>query len=251
MGYIRFGMYQDEQCLLLRGVDLLQATTPSGVALSPSVPRQPGRDPIDDAASGSHLTPESDNVGTRPWSVAARHFTRWRAEETGALDDLVRELTPLLWHVARSYGLDRQSSEDVVQTTWLSLVRNADAVRDPQAVLGWLTTTARREAWRVSKVSRRQVPMSTDTLAAALPETDGPEQDALLNDRQKLLWAMVAELSERCQRLLRVIAFEDRPDYAALALELEMPVGSIGPTRGRCLAKLRSLLPDQTDWSLL
>lgn len=219
--------------------------------MSPSVPRQPGRDPAEGDPSGSSAEPEPDDSGRPPWSVAARHFTRWRAEETGALDDLVRELTPLLWHVVRSYGLDRQSAEDVVQTTWLGLVRNADAVRDPQAVLGWLTTTARREAWRVSKVSRRQMPMSADTLAAALPETDGPEQDVLLNDRQKVLWAMVAELSERCQRLLRVIAFEDRPDYARLALELEMPVGSIGPTRGRCLAKLRSLLPDQTDWSLL
>jgi DNA-directed RNA polymerase specialized sigma24 family protein len=88
-------------------------------------------------------------------------------------------------------------------------------------------------------------------MAVAMPEMDGPEQDALLNDRQTLLWRMVARLSERCQRLLRVIAFEDRPDYARLAIEMEMPVGSIGPTRGRCLAKLRSLLPDETDWSLL
>ena len=219
--------------------------------MSPSIPRPSGRDPIEDAASNSPGTSGPDDDGTRPWSVAARHFSRWRAGESDALDDLVRELTPLLWHVVRSYGLDRQSAEDVVQTTWLGLVRNADSVRDPQAVLGWLTTTARREAWRVSKLSRRQVPMSIETLAAALPETDGPEQDALLNDRHELLWAKVAELSERCQRLLRVIAFEDRPDYARLALELEMPVGSIGPTRGRCLAKLRSLLPDETDWSPL
>jgi RNA polymerase sigma factor (sigma-70 family) len=219
--------------------------------VSPSIPRQSGRDPIEEAASASRSTPNPDEGGTRPWSVAARHFIRWRAEEPGALDELVRELTPLLWHVVRSYGLDRQSADDVVQTTWLGLVRNADSVRDPQAVLGWLTTTARREAWRVSKLSRRQVPMSIETLSAALPETDGPEQDALLNDRHELLWAKVAELSERCQRLLRVIAFEDRPDYARLALELEMPVGSIGPTRGRCLAKLRSLLPDETDWSPL
>lgn len=219
--------------------------------MSPSVPRQSGRDPIEGASSPASATPDQNDGATRPWSTAAQHFTLWRADEPGALDDLVRELTPLLWHVVRSYGLDRQSAEDVVQTTWLGLVRNADSVRDPQAVLGWLTTTARREAWRVSKLSRRQVPMATDTMAAALPEMESPEQDALTNDRQIVLWAKVAELPERCRRLLRVIAFEDRPDYARLAMELQMPVGSIGPTRGRCLAKLRSLLPDETDWSPL
>jgi RNA polymerase sigma factor (sigma-70 family) len=218
--------------------------------VSPSAPRQSGGDPIENAPSGTPATPVPNSSPPTPWSAATRHFTRWRAEEAGALDDLVTELTPLLWHVVRSYGLDRQNAEDVVQTTWLGLVRNADSVRDPQAVLGWLTTTARREAWRVSKVSRRQVPMTQDTLAAALPDLDGPEHEALLNDRQSMLWKKVAELSERCQRLLRVIAFEDRPDYAQLALDLEMPVGSIGPTRGRCLAKLRSLLPD-ADWSPL
>jgi RNA polymerase sigma factor (sigma-70 family) len=218
--------------------------------VSPSAPRQSGGDPIEDAPSGTPATQVPNSAPATPWSAATRHFTRWRAEEAGALDDLVTELTPLLWHVVRSYGLDRQHAEDVVQTTWLGLVRNADSVRDPQAVLGWLTTTARREAWRVSKLSRRQVPMTQDTLAAALPDLDGPEHEALLNDRQSMLWKKVAELSERCQRLLRVIAFEDRPDYAQLALDLDMPVGSIGPTRGRCLTKLRSLLPDD-DWSPL
>jgi RNA polymerase sigma factor (sigma-70 family) len=219
--------------------------------VSPSVPRQSGRDPIEDTRSDASPPAVPGDDGTPIWAVAARRFTRWRGDEPGALDDLVTAITPLLWHVVRSYGLDRQNAEDVVQTTWLGLVKHADSVRDPQAVLGWLTTTARREAWRVSKLSRRQVPMTQDTLAAALPDLDGPEREALLNDRQRLLWAKIAELSARCQRLLRVIAFEDRPDYAQLALELEMPVGSIGPTRGRCLAKLRSLLPDDTDRSAL
>ena len=66
----------------------------------------------------------------------------------------------------------------------------------------------------------------------------------VLGDEQRILWLAVARLNERCQRLLRVIAFDERPDYARIAQDLAMPVGSIGPTRQRCLVKLRALLED-------
>jgi DNA-directed RNA polymerase specialized sigma24 family protein len=64
----------------------------------------------------------------------------------------------------------------------------------------------------------------------------------IVADEQHRLWACVSQLSERCQRLLRIVAFEDRPDYAGIARDLSMPIGSIGPTRGRCLDKLKTLL---------
>ena len=70
----------------------------------------------------------------------------------------------------------------------------------------------------------------------------------LRSDSETRLWQHIAQLPERCQALLRVIAFSDRPDYAAVAKALGMPVGSIGPTRGRCLAKLRHLLANDTSW---
>jgi DNA-directed RNA polymerase specialized sigma24 family protein len=85
-----------------------------------------------------------------------------------------------------------------------------------------------------------------EALEAALPTQASAETTALLDDEQRLLWRQVSALSERCQRLLRVIAFSDRPDYAGLATELQMPVGSIGPTRARCLDKLRSMLTATT-----
>jgi DNA-directed RNA polymerase specialized sigma24 family protein len=66
----------------------------------------------------------------------------------------------------------------------------------------------------------------------------------LADDDSERLWQRVQELSPRCQRLLRIIAFDDRPDYAGIADELGMPIGSIGPTRGRCLAKLKALLTE-------
>jgi len=189
-------------------------------------------------------------VDTDPlWQRAELLFIAWRGGDAGALESLVRILSPVLWHVVRAYGLDRDSADDVVQTTWLTLVRQGDSVRDERAVLRWLTITARREAWRVSQKSRRASPADDEMLDAALPRQASAETTALLDDEQRVLWQHVAALSDRCQRLLRVIAFSDRPDYAGLADELQMPVGSIGPTRGRCLAKLRALLTPTTHTS--
>ncbi len=75
-----------------------------------------------------------------------------------------------------------------------------------------------------------------------------PEELVLRSDTEARLWQHVAQLPERCQALLRVIAFADRPDYASVAEALGMPVGSIGPTRGRCLAKLREQLTNDPGW---
>ena len=78
-----------------------------------------------------------------------------------------------------------------------------------------------------------------------LPTSESAEASAARSDEAQRLWAAVAQLAERCRRLLRVVAFDDRPDYARIAKDMSMPVGSIGPTRQRCLAKLRSLLGDE------
>lgn len=184
------------------------------------------------------------------WQRAEVLFIAWRTGERHALDELVRMVTPVLWHIVRAYGLDRDSADDVVQTTWLTLVRRGDSVRDERAVLRWLTITARREAWRMSQRSRRAGVLDDDVLEATLPREQSAESTVVQSDEQQRLWAAVDTLSERCKRLLRVIAFSDRPDYAGLAEELQMPVGSIGPTRGRCLDKLRVQLTATHDQPL-
>ena len=176
------------------------------------------------------------------WARAAALFLRWRDGDTRAMDDLVRLMTPLLWHVVRAYGLDRELAEDVVQTTWLTLVRRQDSITEPQAVSGWLTMVARREAWRVGKLQRRADPTEAENLEPHLPARESAEQTAATDDESRRLWLAVARLDDRCQRLLRIVAFEERPDYARIAQDMAMPVGSIGPTRQRCLGKLRALL---------
>ncbi len=183
----------------------------------------------------SELPTESTSV----WENAASLFERWRGGEPHALDDLVRLLSPMLWQVVRASGLDRAAAEDVVQTTWLALVRSGDTITEPRAVSGWLFTSARREAWRVAKHATRQQPVEDEAIARRLPDEPAPEGQVVLDDDNARLWASLGRLSERCQKLLRIVAAESRPDYSAIAVNLGMPVGSIGPTRGRCLEKLR------------
>jgi RNA polymerase sigma factor (sigma-70 family) len=185
-----------------------------------------------------------DGVGSSGsvWDAAAASFARWRAGDPAALDDLVRVMSPVLWHVVRATNLGKEQSEDVVQTAWLALVRSADSVGDPQAVARWLCTTARREAWRVGKTSGRSTVLDDEALEWHLPARGSPEAEVVLGDEHARLWASLGRLPERCQKLLRIVAMEPRPDYARIASELDMPIGSIGPTRGRCLDKLRNEL---------
>ncbi len=176
------------------------------------------------------------------WETSASHFERWRGGDPRALDDLVRLLSPMLWHVVRASGLDPAAAEDVVQTTWLTLVRSGDSIAESRAVGGWLCTTARREAWRVARQSTRLQPVEDEAIARRLPDSPAVEGQVVLDDENARLWDCLGRLPERCQKLLRIVAAESRPDYTVISQQLGMPVGSIGPTRGRCLDKLRQEL---------
>lgn len=194
-------------------------------------------------------------TGTEPiedMGLSARVAVDLRAYRDGdpdAMARLVRRAAPLLWHVARGFRLDTGTAEDVVQNTLLALVRHGDGISEPHAALRWLIVTARREAIRAAQANDRADLVEDPGMRLVAPESDGPESSVLAGAAQKALWRNISRLSERCQRMLRVIAFAERPDYAGLSEALDMPVGSIGPTRGRCLAKLRSLLVADPEWS--
>ncbi|HEU4332049.1 MAG TPA: sigma-70 family RNA polymerase sigma factor [Lapillicoccus sp.] len=185
-------------------------------------------------------------------SRAGAAFAAYQNGDRHRLGELVELLTPLLWHTVRAQRVGHDQAEDVVQTTWLRLVHHADSIQDPRAVLAWLIVTAKRESWRVVKDGRRSQPMAEADDDNDLPDTtmDGPESAALASAEGRVLWRHIESLSERCRSLLRVVAFSDRPDYASVAQALGMPVGSIGPTRGRCLAKLRLLLDADPSWGI-
>ena len=176
---------------------------------------------------------------------AGRAFSAYRDGDQQRMDELVDLLSPILWHTARGQGLGTVAAQDVVQTAWLKLVENADRVADPQAVLGWLLVTVRRESWRQVKLGGREAGEVPSEIVSTVPD---PGTMIAAADSDSRLWVHFRELSPRCQALLRVIAFADKPDYAVVSQSLGMPVGSIGPTRGRCLAKLRTMLGQDAAW---
>lgn len=195
-----------------------------------------------------HTDAGADSLAMR----AADAFRAYRDGQPAGMSDLVDEVTPLLWHLARQQGLSHQAAEDVVQNTWLKLVEHASSILDPQSVLKWLITTTKRDAWAVVARRQRDEPSAHADVREQEADVSAPSpEDALLADVDgKLVWQHFAGLPERCKALLRVIAFADRPDYATIAQALGMPVGSIGPTRGRCLAKLRQALVTDPRWEM-
>ena len=164
------------------------------------------------------------------------------AGDRRAWDELVDRYSRLLWSIAIAYRLGRADAADVVQTVWLRLVENLERLHDPDRVAAWLATTARRECQRALAQGRRMLPTDDDRRLeprdTLLPT---PEAVALASERDRLLWLGFSELPERCQRLLRILLL-DSPRYEVVAAALDMPIGSIGPTRGRCLERLRRRL---------
>ena len=190
--------------------------------------------------------PPAERVSSPRTERLAEALERARAGDTGGLDEIVRELSPLLWHVARSQGVDRADVADVVQHSWLELVSRLEAIRSPSALTAWLVTTTKREAWRVNR--RRQTPVDPATLLEVDADVPDPASGLIEDERDRVLWRAFQQLSDRCRELLRVVAMVERPDYAVVGEALGMPHGSIGPTRGRCLAKLRTMLLADPSW---
>lgn len=153
-----------------------------------------------------------------------------------AWDELVERYSGLLWSVARAYRLDANDAADIVQTSWLRLVEHLPNIRNPDGIGAWLVTTARREALRTVRRGARCEPPA-DTVAVAEPH----DLDARLlrNERDAALAAAFARLPARDQVVLRMLALDPPPSYEKIGAALSMPIGSIGPTRGRALDRLR------------
>ncbi|HEX6255376.1 MAG TPA: sigma-70 family RNA polymerase sigma factor [Euzebyales bacterium] len=161
--------------------------------------------------------------------------------ERQAWDALVERHARLVWSVARSFGFDDATAADVSQTVWLRLVEHLDRIRDPQRLPGWLATTTRREALRVLRGQRRQQPSE---MVETTPDRTSPAPEELLLDTElrRQVHAAFAELPDRCRQLLRLMCAEPRLDYATISEIIGRPVGSLGPTRARCLSHLRRLI---------
>ena len=160
--------------------------------------------------------------------------------DQAAWNELVERFQGLVWATSRSYRLSRADAADVAQTTWLRLVENLGRLQEPERVGAWLATTARRESLRTLRFSSRVLATEPELLPD--PGTDAPLAAALLaGERDRALWTAFGGLSERCQVLLRLLVADPPPSYEDVGAALDMPIGSIGPTRQRCLERLRGL----------
>jgi RNA polymerase sigma factor (sigma-70 family) len=166
-----------------------------------------------------------------------------------AWDELVGRYERLVWSVARSHRLSTADAADAVQTTWLRLVEHLGAIHEPERLGAWLATTARRESLRiVGRRKREQHDGADDELEALPDDAVGVEEAMLGSERDAVVLRAVRRLDPRCQRLLRVLAASPPPRYEAVAEAFGMPIGSIGPTRGRCLHRLKDALAE-LGWS--
>jgi RNA polymerase sigma factor (sigma-70 family) len=166
---------------------------------------------------------------------------RARSGDQRAWDAIVERYAPLVWSICRQYRLGAADADDAGQSVWLQLVDQIDRIRDPAALPGWLATTTRRECGRIVRAAHRAQPPGYVLEADKIPdEQTGMAGDELLvAERHAALREALSQLTPSCQRLIALLTEDPPLPYAQISARLGIPVGSIGPSRSRCLDKLR------------
>lgn len=192
----------------------------------------------------SSRTLAADERGTTTQASLTALVEAAVAGDQTAWDAITSRFNNLLWSVARGHRLSTADASDVVQTTWLRLVEHLSDIREPERLPGWLVMTARNECYALLRRKGRQVLTWSTTEHEDAPDTSLPPVDSHLleNERDAELWRLFENLSERCRALLRVLMEAEPTSYAVVSEAFGMPIGSIGPTRMRCLNQLRRYL---------
>jgi RNA polymerase sigma factor (sigma-70 family) len=214
-------------------------------ANSAAAQRDPPRSPVARAHPATqrrrsgHTNRVSSRTGAEP--VVDDLVTRARNGDKRAWDALVERYSPLIWFICRRHRLSDADTEDVGQSVWLHLVTQLGKVRDPAALPGWLATTTRRECLRVLHAAREQPAARYGLDAESLPaeQAGTVEQELLAAERHAALREAFLALPLDGQRLIALLLEDPPVPYAEISARLNIPVGSIGPNRGRCLDKLR------------
>lgn len=159
-----------------------------------------------------------------------------------AWDRLVDQYGRLIWSIPVRFKLEESDAADVVQTTWMRLIEHIDRIEQPDRVGSWLAATARNECLRHMAARKRLVLVHEDQEFDGADH--GPEVDEALlaAERAQVVRDALAHLPSQWRQLMELLMADPPITYAEISDQLGLPVGSIGPTRGRCLAKLRTLL---------
>jgi RNA polymerase sigma factor (sigma-70 family) len=161
--------------------------------------------------------------------------------DQAAWEAIIARFSALVGSIPRSFRLSSSEASDVAQTTWLRLVENLDRIDDPERLGAWLATTARRESLRAIRMHNRELTTTEEWIFDSASD-DAIDRRLLTRERDQALWRAFKTIGERCQVLLRLLAAPDPPSYLEVSSALDMPIGAIGPTRARCLEKLRQSL---------
>jgi RNA polymerase sigma factor (sigma-70 family) len=159
--------------------------------------------------------------------------------DQGAWNEIIERYAPLVWSICTRYRLKNQDIEDVGQNVWLLLVQQLGKLREPAALPGWLATITQRECLRTLAAARRAEDARTPDDALPVVDAEVIEQEILAAERNAALRAALGELPLRCRQLLTMLLSDPPCSYAEISARLEIPVGSIGPQRARCLERLR------------
>lgn len=179
--------------------------------------------------------PDTPNIAGLVRGAAAGDRRAW--------ERLVEQYARLIWSITAEFRLGESDAADVAQTTWLRLLEHIDRIEYPDRVGSWLAATARNECLR-SLAARKRVVLSQDEEILSSVVVSSPEIDEriLADERDQVVRDALSRLPRRWQRLLELLMADPPTPYADISDELGLPMGSIGPTRGRCLAQLRVLL---------
>ena len=180
-----------------------------------------------------------DDTGLLVRGAAGGDELAWRG--------LVARFSNLVWAVARAHRLANADAADVYQTTWLRLAEHIGRIEHPERVGAWLATAARRECLQSLRSAAKTAPTDDMDRLDITSAVGNPTEEAVLAAeteredaaRAAAMWRAFGRLSGRCRELLRILMASPPPSYAEVAAGLGLPLGSIGPTRARCLQRLR------------
>jgi RNA polymerase sigma factor (sigma-70 family) len=165
--------------------------------------------------------------------------TRAAGGDPAAWNEIVERYAPLVWSICTRFGLSNHDREDVGQNVWLLLVGQLGKLREPAALPGWLATTTHRECLRVVTAARKERLGTGPDDVPQFADSTIIDEEILMAERNAALRTALAELPPRCQRLITMLTSDPPSSYLEISAALDIPVGSIGPQRARCLDRLR------------
>jgi RNA polymerase sigma factor (sigma-70 family) len=180
---------------------------------------------------GRHMPRGGDDV-TMLLTAAARGDQR-------AWSLLVRRYSPTIWAVGRRYRLNAADQEDVAQRTWLSLLQHIERVREPTALGSWLATVASRECLQVLAASQRECLVEEPLPPDHVDDSPTLDDVAAESENRAALHAALNLLPCHQREIMRALLAKPGSSYDELSATLGIPRGSIGPTRARCITRLR------------